>query len=57
MRGNINYQVNQLWLKVDGISVSKAATRKDSDVKGQNGHKVSDKVHSYNSKEEPKILP
>jgi hypothetical protein len=52
LRGNINYQVNQLWLKVDGISVSKAATRKDSDVKGQNGHKVSDKVHSYNSKDE-----
>ena len=52
MRGNINYQVNQLWSKVDGINISKATTRKDSNIKAQNGHKVSDKVHSYNSKDE-----
>ena len=52
MRGNINYQVNQLWSKVDGINISKAATRKDSNIQAQNGHKVSDKVHSYNSKDE-----
>ena len=45
MRGNINYQVNQLWSKVDGINISKATTRKDSNIKAQNGHKVSDKVH------------
>ena len=30
----------------------KAATRKDSNIQAQNGHKVSDKVHSYNSKDE-----
>lgn len=52
MRGNINYQVNQLWLKVDGINTSKASVRKDSSICGQNGHKVSNKVHSYNSKDE-----
>ena len=52
MRGNINYQVNQLWSKVDGINISKATTRKDSNIKAQNGHKVSDKVQSYNSKDE-----
>ena len=52
MRGNINYQVNQLWSKVDGINISKSATRKNNSITGQNGHKVSDKVHSYNSKDE-----
>jgi tetraacyldisaccharide 4'-kinase len=52
MRGNINYQVNLLWEKVDGINTSKAANRKNSSITGQNGHKVSDSVHSYNSKDE-----
>ncbi len=52
MRGNINYQVNLLWDKVDGINTSKAANRKNSSITGQNGHKVSDSVHSYNSKDE-----
>ncbi len=52
MRGSINNQVKQLWHQVDGIGESKATNRSDSDYKGHNGHKVSDKVHSYKSKDE-----
>jgi hypothetical protein len=52
MTGNINYQVNQIWQKVDGIGQSKADARAESNIVGQNGHAVSDKVHSFNSKDE-----
>lgn len=52
MRGSVNNQVKQLWHQVDGIGESKATNRSDSDYKGHNGHKVSDKVHSYKSKDE-----
>jgi hypothetical protein len=36
----------------NGNKFIKEATRKDSNIQAQNGHKVSDKVHSYNSKDE-----
>ena len=52
MRGSVNNQVKQLWHQVDGVGESKATSRSDSDYKGHNGHKVSDKVHSYKSKDE-----
>jgi integrase len=52
MRGSINNQVNQLWHQVDGIGQSKATTRTESKYKGHNGHKVSEKVHSFKSKDE-----
>lgn len=52
MRGSINNQVNQLWREVDGIGESKATSRSDSDYKGHNGHKISEKVHSFKSKDE-----
>ena len=52
MRGSINNQVGQLWDKVDGIGVSKRDTRSHSTYVGHNGHKVSEQVHSLNSKDE-----
>lgn len=52
MRGSINYQVGQIWKQVDGIGISKSITREESTIKGQNGHNVSNKVHSFNSKDE-----
>lgn len=52
MEGNITYQVRQLWNIVDGIGISKKESRANSNYFGQNGHLVSDKVHSYNSKDE-----
>jgi len=52
MRGSINNQIGQLWNKVDGIGISKRDTRSNSTYRGQNGHKVSEKVHSLNSKDE-----
>lgn len=52
MRGSINNQVNQLWHQVDGIGKSKATSRSDSEYKGHNGHKVSEKVHAFKSKDE-----
>lgn len=52
MRGSINNQVNQLWYQVDGIGESKATSRSSSSYKGHNGHKISEKVHSFKSKDE-----
>lgn len=52
MKGSIKNQVNQLWREVDGIGKSKAKTRSESSYKGQNGHKVSELVHSFQSKDE-----
>ncbi|MGK0255687.1 MAG: integrase [Arcobacteraceae bacterium] len=52
LRGSINNQVNQLWYQVDGIGESKALSRSNSTYKGHNGHKMSDQVHSFKSKDE-----
>ncbi len=52
MRGSIGNQINQIWSKIDGIGKSKFASRNNSNLKAQSGHKVSDKVHSLNSKDE-----
>ncbi|WP_428739843.1 tyrosine-type recombinase/integrase [Sulfurimonas sp.] len=52
MRGSIDYQVSHIWAQVDGIGISKAATRAQSDLKAMNGHNMSDLVHSFKSKDE-----
>ena len=52
MRGSITNQVNQLWKQVDGIGNSKATSRSNSEYTGHNGHQVSEKVHSFRSKDE-----
>ncbi|RLA84021.1 MAG: hypothetical protein DRG78_02610 [Epsilonproteobacteria bacterium] len=50
MLGSIRSQAQQVWHKIDGINTSKRDSREDSSHVGQNGHKVSEKVHSYKSK-------
>lgn len=52
MRGSVKNQIKQLWHLCDGIGISKYDTRKDSAYLGQNCYKVSDLVHSYQSKDE-----
>ena len=50
--GSIKYQVSQILQKVNGIGTSKKESREHSGAKSlENGHKVSDKVHSYKSLE------
>lgn len=52
MRGSVANQSNQIWQHVDGIGKSKIEARNNSNLVGQNGHKVSDLVHSFRSKDE-----
>lgn len=53
MRGNLDYQVAQIWKKIDGIGTSKAAFRSESSHKNVNDTlPVSDKVHSFEYKDE-----
>ena len=50
--GSVKYQVSQILQKVNGIGTSKKESREQSGAKSlENGHKVSDKVHSYKSLE------
>lgn len=50
--GSVKYQVSQIIQKVNGIGTSKKETREHSGAKSlENGHNVSDKVHSYKSLE------
>jgi len=46
---SIGYQVNQIIKEINGIRESKKENRANSDKIGENGHKVSTKVHSYKS--------
>ena len=48
MRGSINYQVNQVMQKLTGHGISKVYARKYSNIKGENGHSVSNLIHSSN---------
>uniref|UniRef100_UPI0023554316 hypothetical protein n=1 Tax=Flexistipes sinusarabici TaxID=2352 RepID=UPI0023554316 len=47
--GSIGYQVREMLNQVNGIGTSKMAARNESGLKAENGHKVSDKVHSAKS--------
>jgi integrase len=46
---SINHQVSQIIKKHNGIGQSKLQSRNESQLKGENGHPVSDKFHSYKS--------
>lgn len=53
MRGNLDYQIAQIWKKIDGIGTSKAVFRSASSHKNVNDTlPVSDKVHSFEYKDE-----
>lgn len=53
MRGNLDYQIAQIWKKIDGIGTSKAVFRSESSHKNVNDTlPVSDKVHSFEYKDE-----
>ena len=52
MRGSVKYQVNQIFLKLNGIGISKRDSRDASNIKAENGNNVSDKIHSFKSKED-----
>lgn len=53
MRGPINYQASQVWLKIDGLGKSKAECRKEHPVKNINNTGVtSPLVHSFGYKDE-----
>jgi len=47
--GSINYQVSNIIKAHNGIGLSKLESRNTSGLKSENGHKVSDKFHSYKS--------
>ncbi len=47
--GSINYQVANIIKAHNGIGQSKLESRENSGLKAENGHKVSDKFHSYKS--------
>lgn len=47
--GSVNHQVGQILKARNGIGESKRDTREASGLQGENGHKVSDKFHSYKS--------
>ena len=47
--GSINYQVAKIIKAHNGISQSKLESRNESGLKSENGHKVSDRFHSYKS--------
>lgn len=53
MRGSLGWQIDQIWSVIDGIGISKAATRKESIYTTiDNTHRVSGMVHSYEYKDE-----
>lgn len=52
MIGSFQYQANRIWYQIDGITQSKKEFRENSEHKGQNGHQVSEFVHSTRSKKE-----
>jgi hypothetical protein len=53
VRGNLDYQIAQIWKKIDGIGTSKAVFRSASSHKNVNDTlPVSDKVHSFEYKDE-----
>lgn len=53
MRGPINYQVSQVWQKLDGIGKSKVEYRKEQPVKNiDNTRPTSPLVHSFEYKDE-----
>ncbi len=53
MRGSITGQLNYIWKQIDGIGESKALHREQSELKSVDGtHPVSNKVHSYEYKDE-----
>ena len=47
--GSINYQVSNIIKAHNGIRQSKLESRNNSGLTAENGHKVSDKFHSYKS--------
>jgi len=47
--GSINYQVSNIIKDINGIGQSKNESRNESGLRAENGHKVSDKIHSYKS--------
>ena len=47
--GSIKYQVSNIIKAHNGIRQSKLESRNSSGLKGENGHNVSDKFHSYKS--------
>ena len=51
MRGSVNYQVKQIWHKIDGIGTSKLESRSNG-IQNNYGQKVSEKVHSFRYKDE-----
>lgn len=53
MRGNLSYQVRQIWNHLDGIGLPKAKIRSESSLKNiTETLPVSNKVHSYEYKDE-----
>ncbi len=52
MRGSVSYQAQIAFNFANGIGSSKKANRENSKIKGQNGHKISDKIHSLKSKDQ-----
>lgn len=45
-RSSAKYIISQTMQKIDGIGRSKTAEKEQSNIKGQNGHKISFKAHS-----------
>lgn len=54
MKGSINKQVGLIIKHLNAIGVSKKETRANSSIKGQNNHKVSNKIHSIKYLEDAK---
>ena len=52
MRGSVTYQAQIAFNFANGIGSSKKMNRQDSEIKGENGHKISDKIHSLRSKDQ-----
>jgi len=52
LRGSIENQVKQIWKQLDGIGVSKRLHREISEIYAQNGHQVSELIHSFEHKDE-----
>ena len=46
MRASGNSIINRVMSNANGIGESKREARANSQIKGENGHKVSDKAHS-----------
>jgi integrase len=49
IRASINYQINGIIKEHNGIGQSKLQSRNESQLKGENGHNISNKFHSYRS--------